>query len=147
MDNKISVTFDNEQAQADNRDLSWNGKDQGSKDLKDSQKIADRNSALVNGLVFNLGKQVFMSSIGRYGQYTGDYLAQNKINNAFTMVGFIGAFATGNPLAIAGAVIDVGFRLADYGVKVTQSNIEARALQDLGGISATLRSRGTGGKV
>lgn len=147
MDNKISVTFDNEQAQAESRDLSWNGKEQANKDLTDSKKIIERNKAIVDGLVFNLGRQVFMSGLGRYGQYTGDYITQNKINNAFTMVSFIGAFATGNPLAIAGAVIDFGFRIADFNAKVTQSNIEAQGIQDLGGISATARSRGSGSKI
>lgn len=145
----ISVTFNNEQGEPDTRDLSWNGKEEKlkNKQLLEAQKAKERNQALVQGLAFNLGKQVFMSAVGRYGQYTGDYITQNKINNAFTLIGFVSALATGNPLVIAGTAIDTAFRIADFNSKVAQANIEAQGLQDLGGISATQRSRGTGSKI
>ena len=143
----INVTFNNDKESVDSRDLSWAGKDQQDKDIANTKKQVSKNASLTNGLAFGAGRQIFMNAVGRYGSYTGDYMAQNKINNAFSILGVAAALYTMNPLAIAAVSIDTAFKILDYNVDVTKSNIEAEALQNLAGISAVNRSRGGGGKV
>lgn len=143
----ISVTFNNDKETGESRDLSWNGKDQKPINLADTRKVAEKANTVSSGLLFNAGKQVVMGMIGRYGNYTGDFMTTNKLNAAMNIGQMAAAVLTGNPIAIAQVTIDTAFKMADYSMMVTKSNKEAENIQNLAGISAVSRSRGSGGKV
>jgi len=143
----IAVTFNNDKESADSRDLSWNGKDQRPISISDTRKIADKANTISGGLLFNAGKQVLMGMIGRYGNYTGDFMTANKLNNMMNVGQIAAALISGNPVAIVQTAIDTAFKVADYSLMVTKSNKEAENIQNLAGISAVNRSRGGGGKV
>jgi hypothetical protein len=144
---KIVVEFGGDPEQ-DERDLSWKGSDQKRKDpTQPRSSVLNFKNLVQGGYAFNLGRQVFTTATGRIGQYTGNYLIQNRVNNALTSLSILGALASGNPTAIISATIQIGVTMADFNMKITQANIEAEGIQKLTNISTTLRSRGSGPRL
>lgn len=89
----------------------------------------------------NMAKSMITDSVSMYGEMTGEYLKQTKIENAFRLVGsaasFVGTVATGAMTggvagAVVGAVIATGNLVysqvksnINYSNSIVKSNIQA----------------------
>lgn len=144
---KIVVEFGSD-PEPEERDLSWKGQDQKRKDATGPKgSVLNFKNLVQGGYAYNLGRQVFTSATGRVGQYTGNYILQNQINNVLTGITLATGVLSGNPVAVIGSLVQIGISAIDLNTKITQSNVEAGSIQRLTGISATLRSRGGGLKI
>jgi hypothetical protein len=148
---KIVVEFGGDPEQEE-RDLNWKGQDQKRKDTTGAKgSVLTFKNLIQGGYAYNLGRQVFTTVTGRIGQYTGNYMIQNQINNVLSGITIIGGIAggviAGNPIAVASAILQIGITAADFNQKITVANIEAEGIQKLTNISTALRSRGAGSRL
>jgi hypothetical protein len=131
----------------DQRDLSWGGNQQKDQTIQQTQQIKEKDGLIAKGLFVNLGRSVISQATSRIGTYTGDYMLQNNLNNITSVLTAVGAVLTGNPLAISMVALSTVSTAIDYGVKLTQSNIEAEALARLTGTANINRSRASGNRI
>ena len=100
-------------------------------------------SYLVGQAVVQLGKRTLSYGASQIGNLTGNYILQNKVDNAVTIAGYIGqigvGFATGgwvggvvSTIAVAG---QIGISAFNYETDRAKSNAQANYLmQQRGGI-------------
>lgn len=107
---------------------------------KSSEKTA---SYLIGQGVVQLGKRALSYGASQYGNITGNYIMQNKIDNAITIAGYVGqigvGFAVGGPvggivstIAVAG---QIGVSAVSYEIDRAKTNAQANYLmQQRGGL-------------
>jgi hypothetical protein len=131
----------------DQRDLSWGGNEQKDQTIQQTKQIKEKDGFIAKGLFVNLGRSVISQATSRVGTYTGNYMLQNNLNNITSVLTAVGAVLTLNPLAISMVVLSNVSTALDYGVKLTQSNIEAEGLARLTGTANINRSRASGNRI
>lgn len=145
---EIKVFFgDNGPFEDDNQ---WNPPEAQRKRQFQTQEGENNGSRLANSFGFQLVKTGIVTISQRVGAYTGNYIAQNAIDNMATVLGYSGSIAmavAGNPIPLLMEAVSTGIRMADYQAGVTKGNIQAQILSQLTGTSASNRSRGSGGKI
>ena len=100
--------------------------------------VADKGLNLRNiaeiGLLANAGKQVFMSSLGRVGEITGNAQLQRNINKFTKLGGIVGSFAI-NPV-VGGIVLvtTIGTEVVNQHLKIRDENNAAEYYRNIQGI-------------
>lgn len=100
-------------------------------------------SFMVGQAVVQLGKRALSYGAGQYGNITGNYIMQNKIDNAISIVGYAGQIGVGiatggaiggvvSAIAVAG---QIGMSAVSYEVDRVKTNAQANYLmQQRGGL-------------
>ena len=146
----ITVYFGNEPSEDIGSDKHWNAPSQ--RNEAQPQAHTSQLKQMINtGFAFNMGRQAFSVATGRVGAYTGDYVTQNKINNAMAFGGLLAtvglSIATGNPLPVLSTMASLGINAVDYEWQVRQANAKAAMLGALTNTSASSKGRGSGQRL
>lgn len=149
---EIKVFFANAgQVDTNEPDLHWGDTLEVSTEKPSSNRSKWLSNVLTTGFAFNLGKSSISAITTRVGAYTGNYMAQNQLNNGMAILGIFSSIgisvATSNPIPAIAEAVSLTMKFADYNAEVTKSNIQANTLSNLTSTSATDRSRGRGGKI
>lgn len=112
-------------------------------EVQQKQSSEKTSSYLIGQAVVQLGKRTLEYGSSMVGNITGNYIMQNKIDNAVAIAGYAGqigiGFATGgvvggvvSAIAVAG---QIGINAANYEIDRTKANARANYLmQQRGGI-------------
>jgi hypothetical protein len=112
-------------------------------EVQQKQSSEKTSSYLIGQAVVQLGKRALSYGSSMVGNVTGNYIMQNKIDNAVAIAGYAGqigvGFATGgvvggvvSAIAVAG---QIGINAANYEIDRTKANAQANYLmQQRGGI-------------
>lgn len=116
-----------------------------------TQHTSQIKQMLNTGFVFNLGRQGFSIATGRIGAYTGDYITQNKVNNAIAVVGLLSSIAlsvaTANPLPVISSGIGLATSAVDYEQSVRLANAKAGILSQITNTTVIGKGRGSGQRL
>lgn len=107
-------------------------------------------AAALGTIAFQLGVSGATNIMNRVGTYTGNLIAQNKLNNAMFSTQIIGAVAMafmGNPLPIIMTGFQTAVKAVDYQMEITKYNTAASIMKEMTGYSASNRGRAPGGKI
>jgi hypothetical protein len=86
-------------------------------------------------------KQIMSYTIGNVGNFTGDYMAQNQINNAMEIAGYVAMIAVNPIVGVPAAVASVGFKAYNQQLQYKRSDREASRMRELYGGLAVDGSR------
>jgi len=147
---RITVYFGNEPKEQFGEDKHWNAPYQ--KNEAQPEPHTSQLRQIVNtGFAFNMGRQAFSVATGRVGAFTGDYITQNKINNALAITGLLSSVGmsvmTGNPLPIVSTLASVGINAMDYDLQVRLANAKVGILSQIVNTAVISKGRGGGQKI
>ena len=127
-------------------DYSWAAPDQ-KQTPQQNPRTENIKGALASGFGFQIARTGITTITGRIGEYTGNYLQQNQVNNLFNGASLIGGLITGNPVVTVMTLFNTAVQMADFQAGLAKANQEAEGLSKLVGTSVYNRSRGNGGRV
>lgn len=146
----ITVYFGNEPEVSSDADTHW-GSPIERNNAMPSGHTNQIKQMLNTGFVFNLGRQGFNIATGRIGSYTGDYITQNKVNNALAITGILStialSIATANPLPIVSSGISLATSAMDYEQSVRIANAKAGILSQITNTTVIGKGRGSGQRL
>ena len=134
---KINVVFN------DSTNETGVSEQEGQQALAGTDKNSKSASFMIGQAVVQLGKQTLSYGSSMIGNVTGNYILQNKIDNAVQIVGYAGqigvGFATGgvvggvvSAIAVAG---QIGMSAVNFEIERTKANAQASYLmQQRGGL-------------
>ena len=145
----ITVYFGNDLPDGGD-DSHWNSPIEQNKAMP-TQHTSQIKQMLNTGFVFNLGRQGFSIATGRIGAYTGDYITQNKVNNAIAVAGLLSSIAlsvaTANPLPVISSGIGLATSAIDYEQSVRLANAKAGILSQITNTTVIGKGRGSGQRL
>jgi hypothetical protein len=103
--------------------------------------------AIVGAAVFNMGRTIALGAVARVGEATGDYYTQRKLTNFMSIANYGLAIAAGGVAGVAYTVLDMGFKIHDYNLQKTKSDLETDLYRQKVGLSSISGSRYKGRKI
>jgi len=147
---EIKVVFADDAIGQTSGDTHWNAPEQ-QHQTQGMLGSKTKQGALALGTIgYQLGITGLTTVAGRVGNYTGNVIAQNKLNNgmfAAQIAGTLVMAASGNPIPLIMTAFQTAVKASDYTMEMTKQNTATAALRDLVGTSATKRSRTPGSKI
>ena len=80
-------------------------------------------------IAVHMGKQALSYAVSNYGNLTGDYIGQARINETLEVAGLIGMAVAGGWVGVAAAVGSVAIKAVNRYVDVKKSEIQSNAMR------------------
>lgn len=80
-------------------------------------------------IAIHMGKQALSYAVSNYGNLTGDYIGQARINETLEVAGLIGMAVAGGWVGVAAAVGSVAIKAVNRYVEVKKSEIQSNAMR------------------
>lgn len=80
-------------------------------------------------IAIHMGKQALSYAVSNYGNLTGDYIGQARINETLEVAGLIGMAVAGGWVGVAAAVGSVAIKAVNRYVDVKKSEIQSNAMR------------------
>lgn len=79
--------------------------------------------------MIDAGKKVLQNAISQYGNLTGDYISQRRIDNMIKIAGYVSTIAVGGVVGAIAVGSDIVLSIANHSVEVAKSNDMANLLR------------------
>ena len=89
--------------------------------------------AALTSVIQSSSKQLFNATVSRIGDYTGDYIKQNRMSTALSMAGYATMIAAAPAIGIPAAAISIGVKAFDQHLQYKRADREARFMKELKG--------------
>lgn len=80
-------------------------------------------------IAIHMGKQALSYAVSNYGNLTGDYIGQARINETLEVAGLIGMAVAGGWVGVAAAVGSLAIKAVNRYVDVKKSEIHSNAMR------------------
>lgn len=80
-------------------------------------------------IAIHMGKQALSYAVSNYGNLTGDYIGQARINETLEVTGLIGMAVAGGWVGVAAAVGSLAIKAVNRYVDVKKSEIHSNAMR------------------
>lgn len=99
---------------------------------------------LTKVLVVEQGKKVLQNVVSQYGNLTGNSIAQARIQNISTLIGYGTTIAVGGWIGAIGVAFDIGIQAVNNVVDNRKANAQIDLMRQRVGYSTMNGSRGNG---